>query len=473
MPRVLLTFCVMFWLTIGAATAVAAQAVDSRVPRAGTIRVDVGGGFQRYDTRFGSPGAGGGSASEALQTPFAATITSAELVPLQQLEALLNSAFEALEGESAQVGPSTLFLASANLRAGADHRRVPFTVELGILPRVSLRARVPLVQHWLRPMGLTVDGGTVGLNPDRVFNQTLLGEIDAAFVALGASGLLPTAGSPLGIALQERVRGATGQELRLPAEPIGRIGLTGLETGDVIGTGVYDPARPAWELGDTELAVRIQLLNSTASLGLGTRAGAGYRSALELGMRLPGGSAATADYLVLPPPDQGLSGLVVGLGNEVFASPRIGAHVGVRWEALQAVEIGRRSWIADEAFPPLPQDEFARWKPGNRLTLEVAPQFRLVDEIELSTSYLLQRRSSESLATAAGVELAEPFNRTAQRWGLGLRYSTLGAYEAGRATIPLEARLAWSRTVAGSNGAPAARWIEMNLSIFGRLWGRP
>lgn len=457
-------------------TSLLAQVNDARVAPRGAARISVGGTFEIYDSRYGSVEQPESGARQPLSTPFNANLTSETFIPLQDLQTELNRVLAVPDGGAATTAsPSNLFLSAAALNAAVDHRSVPIGVEVGVLPRVSLGVRVPLTQHWLDVRGMSVGEGTVGVNPDPTHNSAILRAIDTTFATVGAGYLLPTRNSELGRALQARVRNAgVGEELRLPDEAIPAVGIGGFAAADQLRSGRYTPGTPGWGLGDLELSARVQLLESQP---LTQGQGAGYRAALELGLRLPTGMPALADYLVLPLPDEGVGGLVAGLQAEIALSRRGGASVATRLESLGSVDVERRRWLESPDSPPAPVEDTIRWTPGTRTSLSFAPWIRIVDEITLFSRYTYRRRAGESYDPLGALpedrkEAAARTTRSAQEAGLGIEYSTLPAYYAGRAGFPMEVSLLVRETLAGSGGAPAARAIQMQGRVYITLWGR-
>ncbi|MBA4156774.1 MAG: hypothetical protein H0X65_04770 [Gemmatimonadetes bacterium] len=457
-------------------SSLSAQVNGARIAPRGTAQISVGATFATHDSRFGSVEQPESGERQPLGTPFNASLTSETFVPLQPLQAELNRVLMLPDGEAATIAnPGNLFLSAATLHTAADHRSVPIGIEIGVLPRVSLGVRLPLTQQWLSIQGMGVGEGTVGVNPDPTHNSAVLRGVDTTFAAFGGGHLLPTRDSELGRALQARVRNAgVGGELRLPEQAIAAVGITGFAAADEIGTGRHTPGRPAWGLGDLELSARLQLLDSRP---VAEGPGAGYRVALELGLRLPTGAPAGADYLVLPLPDEGLFGLVVGLQGDVALSPRFGASLATRWESLGSVEVERRRWLPVADSPPAFVDDTIRWDAGARGSLLLAPWIRLVDEITVFSRYAYSLRAGESYGTvsavpAEGQQMVLRGARSAQEAGLGIEYSTLPAFFAGRAGLPMEVSLLVQQSFAGSGGAPAVRAIQMQARIYIPLWGR-
>jgi hypothetical protein len=457
-----------------------AQTIDATVAPRGFGSFRVGGTFSAYDARFGHPfGAGQGRESLADEA-FFGRIDDEAFAPFTTLRTGLNAFFAARPGTPFTVDPGDLALTTSRLRARADHRSVPFEVDVGVLPRISIGARVPLVQHWLDVTGFEIADGNVGWNPNPAQNLAILTAVDTAFAALGGGAFLPTQGSAAGIALLERVRAATGgQELQLPAgvpDHVRRPGVTGVPA---LLTGRHTPGSPAWALGDSEVRLSLRLAGEERTDAAGPQA-LTLRGALDIGVRLPTGPRPDADYLVFPKPEQGIFGLLAGFRSEI-ATPRLGMGANLHVQRLSPITLEQRVWVADpqdpevDGLPAAPASVIeVRWEPGTRVALDLMPYVRAIDEIRIVAAYGLHRRVGERYAIApVGGGATEPVAgeaATAHQLGLGLQYSTLGAYQEGRANVPFDAAVFVRHAFTGSGGAPAARTVEMRGRLFLRLW---
>jgi hypothetical protein len=467
-----LTACLLGMTLAG--SGLPAQDSPARVLPPGALSVQVGGTFTAFTHVYGAPGAGGGERT-AYSAPFPARLTPDVFRPLQilesRLEQVLGRLFEEEEQEEGQtpapVGP--LMVETSAVHFTADRREVPLTLELGVFPRFSVHVRLPLTQDRLEVSGLDVAGGTVGMNPDPVSNRQLLLGVDTALANLAGGRLLPVAGTEAGFQLQEAVRTLTaGEELRLPVEAAGGLGIGGVQPLPGLDAGAYRPDEAIWGLGDATVSARFALVN-TFGMAPAPVLGAGLRATAEAGIRLPTGNAATSSYLGVIPPEEGLGGFFVVAAVDAFATPRWGASGQLRWESLGSVEVGRRTWTApDEDFLPVPVDGTVLWDPGSRVSLAVLPTFQLVPEIGITGRYSFARQSGE---TVGGWPGAPSGVRSAHLWGVGFTYSTLGAGGPRAGTMPFEASFRIASTVAGSGGQPATRSVQMGLRFYRRIWG--
>jgi len=469
-------------MLVMAATDLHSQGRDARVPEPGTVDLRASGSFGVFEERFGHPFRPGDSSREPLANEdFPGAVTDEVFAPFNTLRTGLNALFDSIAGPAVDLLPGSVGVSASRLLARADDRVVTFALDVGVLPRVAFGVRVPLVQNWLEVAGFETAVGNVGLNPDPTTNGALLATLGAPFAALGTGAFLPTADSPLGILLQQRVAAAAGgAQLVLPTTAPIRMDIAGIAgTGEFIG-GRHSPETPGWVLGDVEAVVSFQLLRPEASAADpgGVR---GFRAAVDVGARVPTGTPATADYLVFPKPELGLSGISAGLRTE-YSTGRTGVFGSARFERLSSVTMDHTFFSADagsESPVVEPQVSRLEWQPGNRLSFEVVPFYRLVDEIRLSAGYAFARRAERyrfggTAGAAVPDAVLDPVidgAATAHQLRVGVDFSTLAAYRAGRASVPFEARIMVRRGVGGSGGAPAERGVEAQARLFLRLWG--
>ena len=451
-----------------------AQVESARVLPPGMIRIHAGGTSAFVDSRFGSP-LNGGTSSEPLAAPFQTVLADSTFAPFRTLQQNLNILFAASDtlGSPFRAASDNLVASVSEVRTVSDARSVPVGIEVGVFPRIAVGVRVPLVNTRLRARQLGILESTIGINPDPAGNRVLFDTVGARLgantTALGRSAFLPTAGSDLGRALQQKVRAASGgQELRLPSAPLTAAGIEGFRDAELLGTGRFDPRESQWEVGDAELSAKVEFLNRNADFPYpAVEGGFAYRGAIEAGLRVPTGTPADAGYLVLPVPEQGLGGAFIHLYNDIFISGRAWATAEARWEQLQGLDLQRPTRLPDSE----PASGTVRWEPGTRIALALSPRFRLTEELSLLGQYRYLRRADESFAVPDSRQPVGATAGTAQLWSIGAEYSTLPAYLAGETPLPLEASIVLRDTFAGSSGAAAVRVVEVRASLYRWLWG--
>lgn len=455
-------------------TGLSGQEDPALVAPPGVIRVESGGTFISFDELFGVPGLGG-SERGPFGTAFPAALTSDLFVPLERLEQRIGR-FIPLPGEANGVEGTEpaalepLILNTDAIRLSADRREVPFLLEVGVISRLSVLVRVPLVQNWVRVTGLSMQGGNVGINPDPGFNRGLVAGTDTTVMALAMGRLLPVEGTPAAQWLQDTVRVLTdGGELRLPGAAVGPLGLTGLDPVPGFERAAHMPGVADWGIGDVSISARLELVN-TIGFTTAPVAGSGFRAVVEGGVRLATGSPVGPEFLGLPPPEDGLGGFFLAAAGDAFLDPRFGVSAHGRFERFGTAEVGRRIWVEDdEGFPPVHLDQIVPWDAGTRTTVAILPRFQLVDEISLFGRFSMVRRTGERFEIG---ETSGAVTRSGRRWGFGAVYSAARPGDPAGGRIPFELVLQTSTTTAGAGGEPAARTVSGALRLYPRLWRR-
>jgi hypothetical protein len=458
-----------------AASAAAAQGPDARVLPRGILEVRAFGTFTGFDERFDGGRDPLGTGFAALLQPRADTL--AALGPLRQR---LGAFF------GATGAPVTPELSAGTVRAllAGDQRDVPFTFALGLTRRITVEATVPLVRQVTSVGGIYLAGGNVGVNPNAALNGRVLGRVDTAFAALGASGLLPVEGTPAAIALRARVvaRGVA-DSLALPTRGVliselltrtGETGLSGAERAALTTGG----ARTGFALGDVQLGARMQLANTATAWGLpeDSLRGRGFRAAAGGRVRLPTGPRNGALYLLQLAPSTGHFGVGGDVAADWFLSRRWWVTAAADAEVLFPANATRLAFTAANPFPDTTQRRVLRREPGARFGATVTPRYRLTREISFAAQYAFASVGAVTY-TGEGADLLGPLEstlaQTSHLLGLGASYTTVQGYAAGRAPFPAEVSLLYRTAVAGSGRAPVATVLDVGVRVFYPAFGRP
>jgi len=261
----------------------------------------------------------------------------------------------------------------------------------------------------------------------------------------------------------------------------GRDGTPGLLQG-TIGGGL-DSIRTVERLGIGDVSVGVQYLAidhfQHDSLPVhGTQA----RLSVGVGFRFATSRADTATNLV----DIGTGS---GAGVELHSAldmirGRVGGTVAARYVKSFARNVSAPLYGDPEAPFPLPSLGRRDRTEGDVLALDLTPRYLLSETFAIDLAYGLERHGATtwsavdtpaadqptfcayvSCAAAAGVA------RTAQRAGLGLRYSTVDSYDRGAARFPFEVSFTHLTTVSGDVGIPKLSRDQIQLRIFYRLFG--
>jgi len=463
-----------------------AQGEDARALPRGWIEFRAVGLYTQFDSRFGPGGKQplGELFGEQLQTvveraltPFATPVT-----------AQLDSFFTGTAAQvTSPVTPEAPVLGTARARLAGDVRRAPFTLSYGLSSRLTVGITVPFERNGTAVTGISLEGGTLGLNTSADANAAVLNQIGASYSALGRATLLPVRGSPAGVELQRRVAALTdGDTLLLPTHGISPSELTSnatlldkLTDDEAAAFGAVSAATPFY-LGDVEVGARWQLVNRVRGYPLPDSARRGFRATVAASVRLPTGPHADTVFLLVMPRDAGNAGVSGDVYADWFLSPRYWVSASAGFTQLLARDVLRRPFSDTQLFP---SDSVpfvpARREPGARLRAWVMPRYRLTREISFALTYQFEHAGAVTYTPGNDAETVGlgPVERT-EAWtahavGVGGGYSTLPAFFAGRTRIPLEVSLIYRNNVAGSGFAPHAGTIEVTGRVLYQLVGRP
>ena len=135
-----------------------------------------------------------------------------------------------------------------------------------------------------------------------------------------------------------------------------------------------------------------------------------------------------------------------------------------------------------EATYPIPVFGNATRTAGTVIGLDLTPRFLPNDYFAIDGHYGLERTGSatydrsvpSSVCAGCDASVSGTFNtvaRTAQRIGVGVRYSTVEAYARGRVGFPIEVSLTHLETITGDPGTPKLFRDQLQLRMYVRLLG--
>jgi hypothetical protein len=143
--------------------------------------------------------------------------------------------------------------------------------------------------------------------------------------------------------------------------------------------------------------------------------------------------------------------------------------------------------VGDPDAPGWPYPQFGQRKrtAGDVAALDLTPRFLFGDWMALEGHYGLERIGATKYDGEANLTLLDPCagcviptegpstaTRTAQRLGLGLRYSTVDAYSRGQARYPVELSFTHLETTSGDVGLPKVSRDQIQMRVFVRILGR-
>lgn len=453
----------------------AAQTGGALVLPRGTVELSAAGAYRRFDADGSEDGV-----AAPLVTPFSPDFFPRLGDTLRSRLGGFFAATDTLPGNAPfALGDDDLAPGTLTPRLAWDARTAPISLRAGLLRGVDLSVTVPVERRGVAVTGLPLLGAAVGINPEPSENTARLAAVDSAYVALGGALFLPLAGSAAGEELQRRYLALAGEDadsLVLPTSALTFAQLQERLVEQGLSPIPFESKKSPWRLGDVEAAARVLLLNTTGATLQPPRGASGVRAAAEVGVRLPTSNLLEADSLVEPVADLGYAGASAALLADVFAG-RLQLSAHARYERLREADVRRLVWTPGEPYLPVADTVVVSRRPGDRLSLALAPTFRLTDEIGLVGRWAFARRGAVEYGEGpgdglgfVGIERAEEWS--AHRLGAGLVFSTLAAHEAGRASLPFEASIVVERTVAG-DGDGASTVATLRGRLLHRLWNRP
>jgi hypothetical protein len=440
------------------AGAAAAQAVDASVQTPGVIRLDVAGIFTHADQRF----------TDTVREPESLWYQRIAIDLLSGIETTLATEIDRFFAATGTPVEGAATLGSLTARYQGTTRAVPFRLAVGLLPRTELTFSLPLERDDVLLQALGVADGTLGRNPDATGNAALLASIDPRWEALGASALLPTATSAIGIALSARVMELAGSAPSLPAGAADAQLLAQLLSLTPGAAPPLSGARP-WRWGDLEVGARLLAISSfgTAAFPTGERP-LDLRLTAAIAARLPTGQEVEPDEPFTRLPTVGHTGFRAGAEADLFMGRRFWLTAGTSLLTLRDREEPLAgTWLVSSVI----------WSPANELSLGIAPRYRLTETIAMGGRYEMRRSGtarSEIRGENGSFALVTPAG-TVQRAGVEMRFSTLASIERVpgvlRGPYALEAGIGFLRTISGPPGIPASGAVILQGSILQRLWG--
>ena len=145
-------------------------------------------------------------------------------------------------------------------------------------------------------------------------------------------------------------------------------------------------------------------------------------------------------------------------------------------------------FLARDAIAPLVGDPDAFWSApflghaqrtaGSIAALDFTPRLLLGDSFAFDGHYGIERTGAPSYVRGSTIGCAEcdiptfvpsTAARTAQRLGLGVRYSTVDSFLRGRSTTPIEVSLTHLQTISGDDGVPRLQRDQIQVRLFYRV----
>jgi hypothetical protein len=492
------------------------------LPR-GRVSLDFAPSFWSWDSRFGYRAEQGRIVEEVEPLGWDLTASPLGSAVLPQLGALEAGLAEVMGDPSYRVRLGTS-------RAVVDQGLLvfPFRLEIGVTDWLTLGAMVPLVRPRTEIL-FTLDADSLSANvgpspyvtdlatvarflvdfgttltlaqaahpgaPAVTAAQAYLTSVSKAYTQ---STVFPLSGSAAGLALQARLEevhaglaalGFPGAPSTLPlaAEPLDDDSFRSFLAGPAMRAAPLEDWTTPWAVGDAEVTAALRLLSRGFERdSLGNPAALRFQLGLAGMVRL--GTGAHDDpnrFLDLSPADgqMDVEGSAFGL---LEVGSRLGAWGRVRYGVQGQGELMRRIAAPGEALPNWARLAPLRRTPGNYLEVDLNPRVYLTPALALGARYRFWSKGEDSYAlqplAPEVVEqldyppaelLDEETEESLREIGFSATYSSLDAYERGRASIPVHIRATYFRPLSGSGGmTPKGGRFEAGITVYQALWGR-
>ncbi|MGI9626260.1 MAG: hypothetical protein ACR2QM_05445 [Longimicrobiales bacterium] len=526
MPRPTTPLLLLLVLMLAAEAAAGQEPYTPMVP-AGSVRIGAFPSFSTWSSRFGISRTGGTitEQTERLGSDFTG-------------DPLGSSVFPALLGfedavRTASAGPFDLNLGSLRSVIEKSQIRVPLELDVGVTDWLNVGIAVPVVQNEAAvAFDFQADSLLVnaGLSPgviDSFETDSFLGDFQTAIDAfqvtqmatcqsdpssaacLDATALLgdatqvqsamatmyqafslaPFAGSAASAAIEARLStidlgfsaaGVSGTPVVLPVAtaPLGLLDFQALITDPRFGTdGSYPLQRwlSRWIIGDVELRMNLRLLHLSGGEDSRTELtiGGGVTYRLGTGMR-----DDPANFL-----DQGTGDGQDDIELRGWINTQWGGRLGVwgdlRYGTQQGDDALRRVFDPDFLLAPAATQAAVEWTPGDYQRFEVAPWFRIADQLTFLPTYRYFHKGEDTFALLGGgtgsldpTVLTLESGVTLQEIGLGMVYSSVPQRASDPAGPRFEIRSMYRSAFSGEGGqVPKTGTFEAGFRLFVSLWG--
>jgi hypothetical protein len=241
-------------------------------------------------------------------------------------------------------------------------------------------------------------------------------------------------------------------------------------------------------LGDVELGAKLLLLDSFGS-GAASRASraGGFRLAIGGLVRLGTGQAERPDDIFDVGTGDGQTDIEANGTADFILGRRFWASASARYglqmsddKPFRIPDVSRNPFVAQYREQTVTRDL------GDYIELEAAPRYVYNDYFSLSGYWLYRRKGedkytgtftvtdldSNSVTLDASV-LGVGTDATEQRIGGGISYSTLRAFDRGRANIPVDVQLLHTQSISGSGYTPKRFTSQIQVRYYTHLFGAP
>jgi len=242
-------------------------------------------------------------------------------------------------------------------------------------------------------------------------------------------------------------------------------------------------------IGDIEVGAKLLIIDTFGGLAAARAAGrrSGFRLALGGLARLGTGQVDRPNELVDVGTGDGQTDVEAnGTADFVFGR-RFWASVAGRYGIqLEDEKLLRIPDVPRNPFQPAYREQTVTRDLGDYIELEANPRYVYNDYLSASVQWLYRRKGEDTYSGTFTVEspdqepvaldasiLGVDTEQSEQRVGAGLTFSTLRAFDRGRANLPIDVQVFHSQTVSGEGYVPKRFTTQVQLRYYSRLFGAP
>ena len=242
-------------------------------------------------------------------------------------------------------------------------------------------------------------------------------------------------------------------------------------------------------IGDVEIGAKLLIIDTFGGTARARAAGrrTGFRFAVGGLARLGTGQVDRPNELVDVGTGDGQMDIEAnGVADFVFGR-RLWASVAARFGVqLEDEQLMRIPEIARNPFAAAYREQMVQRDLGDYIELEASPRYVYNDYLSASLHWSYRRKGEDTYSGTFTVELPDEdpitldasilgtdTEQTDQRVGGGATFSTLRAFDRGRANLPIELQFTHWQTMSGSGYVPKRFTTSVQLRYYTRLFGAP
>jgi hypothetical protein len=513
-------------LSLVGAAHVSAQVLDDALVPRGRVRLELSPVFTNWQSRFGRTGAGA-TGREALGEDLTGGAAQALFPGAESLR----SAIEAMSGMSGY----TAVLGETQARVTKDITRIEFGGHIGLFDWLTVGAVFP----WTRTR-TSVDvafrpdtiAGDLGRNPSATsassvtsFLQELstaesaaqtnatqvcgaspgsgactsalaLADRTATFrssaaSAYGASAFFPVGTSATATSLSQAVATLSADliaaglrgiavPMAFATQSVSESDYWSLPTGAGVQGAPLGSVKGLWGAGDVEVSATVRVLEGAIGGSAEAPPGFTYRLIATVLGRLPTGQVDDPDVFLDVGTGDGQTDLEARVLGQTTLGRRLGFQLGARYGVQRPRTLVLRVAPPENVLAPSSTRHELEWTPGAYFGVEIAPVWRLSNELSIAGEYRAFRKYRDSYELT-GMSVGAPVDPsvlelesgvTLHEVGGTIRYDTMARWLSEGAR-PLQAHLRVLHAVAGAGGqTPLTTQVEFGVRLFQTIWVR-